>query len=202
MDYKDCSLETTAYHEAGHTAIAYIFGGKFKKVTIDKKECRKGMRGGCERYPKKPKDLSVYSYHRVCKYLEPEILISLAGYFAHKRYDPQSADPEYSSDDFEYVIDLIRKIVFSRIREIKILYILDENRNSEELFIKMEDLYLKKFCNETEILLESPAVWKLVELIARALLDKNTLSGKEIADLIGTAIRAQCILTSISIDRP
>lgn len=181
--WKETSIEATAYHEAGHAAIAFMLGQKFKKISIDKKECQKGMRGMLEKYPRKPKDLSKYPYYKILQDLEPEILVSMAGHYAHRRYDPKSANPIYSDEDIDYAMGLIQMIVIGRVSEFRILTTPDK---LDELSIKLQELYLHKLQDEIEILLGSPIVWEMAESIAKALLNKKTLNRIEVIRIIAT----------------
>lgn len=180
---KELSIEATAYHEAGHAAIAFILGQKFKKITIDKKKCKKGIRGMLEKYPRKPKDLSKTSCYKILQDLEPEILVSMAGHYAHRRYDPESANLYYSDEDMDYAIDLIHMVVIGRVSEFRISSTPDKLK---DLIMKLQELYLHKLQDEIEILLSSPIVWKMVESIANALLHKKTLIWSEVICIIAT----------------
>jgi ATP-dependent Zn protease len=168
-------LDAIAYHEAGHAVIAFTLGRKFKKVTID------NGHGELEGYQRKTKDLFGQPYYKTLKNFEPDILISLAGHFAHRRYDPKSVDIENSNEDMDIAITLNRMITISRVCDIGKSITSD---NIDDLSKKLVNVYLRKSQDEIEILLNSPAVWGMVESVARALLEKKTLLWRDVKDII------------------
>ena len=135
----------TAYHEAGHAAIAMIVGRSIHKVSIVPNKTRLGA---CEMKKGRVQPSS--------DWLEDEILILLAGLAAEAkltgRYAWQGAGQDLRN---------VRQLTLSRAG--------DETRAE-----KLERRLLAK----TEHLLADEKTWKIVEQIAAALLERETISGR------------------------
>jgi hypothetical protein len=188
------NLEATAYHEAGHAVIAYMMRQGFELVTIDPNECPDPQvaAGGFAVY--RPPMLtendiskatstgtpfSLYYLARI--HFEPFILVMLAGRYAQRRCNPRSVREGHSKEDMIIAKTCIGIIVLFHLKD---MFKFNESQDLEYIFKKMHTTYLKWLCNEIEIILEHPVVWKWVELVANALLEQKTLSSSAVIDII------------------
>lgn len=154
---------STAYHEAGHAVMALVVGRPVEKVTISPGQLVAGGRrlGACKIQKGRTKPSK--------DAVEASVLILLAGMVAESRvtgrYDQQGA-----AQDLFMVKDL-----------------LTANRaRTEKQFQKLA----RRMIDKTEHILREPGPTKAIQLVAAALLENETISGRAARHLFETAQRS------------
>jgi Peptidase family M41 len=151
------AMRATAYHEAGHAVISLIERHHFQRVSIipNKKD---GTLGHCTSNPS-PKWLTpeVANTLRERKWIESEIMILLAG-SAAERHMMGRHSRKGSGGDREDAIDLAQKLYDGRVLERFLDFMVELTRDA----------------------VANPVTWLKIEAVAHALLDRGTLSGKEV----------------------
>jgi ATP-dependent Zn protease len=156
------SREATAYHEAGHAVAQYYLRLPIRKVTIvsDKE---KGTLGHCEsKGPLYLKgidlDISPAKQDRIFR----KIQALLAGNVAQQRFNKRSVRKWHASSDYRKAVDLAIRVTDT-----------DGVR-----------LLLGWLRHGTECLVQTR--WREIEAIAAALLERKTLTGDEIREIINS----------------
>jgi hypothetical protein len=154
--------EATAYHEAGHAVAAWRLRVRIgrKGVSIISSEdffgtvhLRKGFRG----------DPVVEMTAAMRVGLENQIITTLAGEAAQRKYRPSSVRSHHGSVDRKNVTYLLCSLVGSD-RECRAYY--------KWLQIRAEQLVENTFC------------WTAIEAVAKTLMQRNRLSAKEVSEVI------------------
>lgn len=158
----DAAELATAYHEAGHAVMAEILGRPIEKVTLAAAKLQTGgFRLGMCKIQKGRKKPSPKDE------LEDDVLILLAGMVAESfttgRYCVHSA-----SSDFEMVERLLA----------------NRARNQKQL-----ERLCKRYLDKTEHMLGDEAAALAVELVARELVDRKTISGRAVRHMVEWAER-------------
>lgn len=154
------TLTATAYHEAGHAVMALIVGRPIQKITIvpSKVNAISARLGACEMKKGRIKPTS--------DWLEDEVLVLFAGMVAESHFTDEQNERGAGQD-----MRMIRKL-------------LSQNRaNSERQLEKLE----RRLLSKTEYLLEDEASKKAIEQIAKRLIEKHTISGREATHLFEQA---------------
>jgi len=153
--------KATAYHEAGHAVACYYLGVKVKSATVvpDKD---KGTHGHV-RYEKmfRGLDPEIDLSGRARLQMERNIIISLAGAAAQRRYSKQSWRHYHGASDFDAVADLALRI--------------GGDSDGANKFLDWLD-------HRTDQLVKTR--WQDIECVARALLERKTMKGSEIVEVI------------------
>ncbi|WP_231756328.1 ATP-dependent metallopeptidase FtsH/Yme1/Tma family protein [Lignipirellula cremea] len=151
----------TAWHEAGHAVMAISLGRLVQKVTImpGKSQFGVGRLGVCEI----GKGRSKASKDQ----LEDEILILLAGMVAESRFTGEYCQSGASQD-----LRHVRRLLAQR-------------ASSENQLERLQ----RRLLDKTEHLLGEAGHALAVELIARELLQKTTVSGRAVRHFFEQAIR-------------
>ena len=149
-------LEATAYHEAGHAVSCIELERRFRSVTIIAAD---GALGSISKHPVPPSIRSdVELTHRARRWIEREILCSLAGLAAERRLvgrnNWQGARSETST-----VVDLG-----------SFLY---------PAGTKVLEKYLDFMIERARFFVSAPHNWLRIERLATALLERRTLSARE-----------------------
>lgn len=152
-------LTATAYHEAGHAVMALSLGRLIQKVTIlpGKSQFGETRLGACEIR----KGRSKASKDEV----EDEALILLAGMVAEARFTGQYCQQGATQD-----LRNLRRLL--------------HNRASSE---NQLDRLQRRLLDKTEHLLRDEGHAMAVELIARELIDKTTISGRAVRHFFAQA---------------
>jgi hypothetical protein len=164
------SLEATAYHEAGHAVASIWHGRGLRRVTIVPDE-RRGLLGYVE-HPKRPrvtfqpewKDLDEAPFQTL---VIREILVVLAGPAAEERFTGR-ANPDGARGDMDHVNDLAYRVCPD-----------DDERMH---FVGWLEARSRCFVHR-------PMVWTGIEGVARALLERPTMSGREVKEAYHEAHR-------------
>jgi len=168
MKKKIKKLERTAFHEAGHAVMEYsIQRKKAKRVTIIPNE-EKGYLGLTKSnyFPNiNFNELDEFSSKRLR--FEKKIVCYLAGYCSEKHFFPKSR-PTWHSDDFHNARYII-------------------NRISHDEGGPISVAYFRYLLALTKGMLHRELINIAIKAVAMALLEKKTLSGEEVHDVIQKA---------------
>ena len=161
-------LAPTAYHEAGHTvaAVFLYIGLKHKGVTIVPNRVR-GVLG--ETHVKKGFRGKPYLVNRavVWRGLEKQIIISLAGEHAQRKYRPSSVRSHDIADDRREAVKWLSYLALDATGE----------PISEELRLHYKLLNLRaKNMVATR--------WPEITAVANALLERKTLTAQEVREVL------------------
>jgi hypothetical protein len=163
--------EDTAFHEAGHAVISYLLGRTLVEVSLNPKEKIAGHVLTRQDPPEYRNTLDA----------ENDILVSLAGEISAAKHSGQEWREGLQGDrrDIGEARDRLAYTGFLRERK--------DGRVGYLSFVWSQATKLR-FVNWlrsfTEDLLENPAVWQAVDVVARELLQKRNLSGPQATDLI------------------
>jgi len=159
-DSRALELAATAYHEAGHAVMATILGRKIQKVTIASAHLQTGgvRLGVCEL----GKGRTKASHDAV----EDEVLILLAGMVAEAQFTGQ-----YCSLGASHDLRLVNRLLADR-------------GGSERQFSRVQRRMLEK----TEHLLSETAHAKAIALVARELITRTTISGRNVRHIVDQSL--------------
>lgn len=153
----------TAYHEAGHAVMAVMLGRSIEKVTISAAKLQTGGRrlGLCKVQKGRTKPSK--------DELEDDVLILLAGMVAESTVTGRYCEVGASSD-----FALVERLLDNRAKN---------QRQLERL--------VKRAIDKTEHLLADAVAAKAIELIAKDVLQRETISGRAVRHLFRQA-EQQC----------
>ena len=160
-------LQSTAYHEAGHAVVRNYYDLKQPtRVSIEPDEYSSGRVLGSP-LPKglDPFDPLDWTGQKRLK-LESVIKSVLAGSIAQRKFNPRGYRKYHDADDFKKVYAIL-------------LHLEGDN--------EIVSAYYKLLELQTIKLLEQPIIWKKVEAVAQALLQKKEISGRIIRRIITEA---------------
>jgi len=155
------SLRSAAYHEAGHAVAAFQMGLKTKAILLIAKDGSPGRHslrsyiGGMSR--------NLGRGPRAQRRAENLAFVCLAGPAAQRRFSPKSIRRYTSETDRRQAIDLLSRFT-----------------NSDE--------ELRAYCRlleaRTRRTIARPEAWRLVEGLADRLLEKGSMTGAEVGQVI------------------
>lgn len=150
-------LAATAYHEAGHAIVTLCLGYPVHHVTIEPGDDYTGV---CRSdNPLFDCDLEIDGPGTATdRRVRHRLFAAFAGPLAERRFDPEGFNIEDSSADYEVIFDLVLRLGGG------------DNNVGEKLEAQADALVLKH--------------WPLIDRAARALLERTTLSGADLAELI------------------
>lgn len=154
--------ESTAYHEAGHVVTAYSFGRYPQASSIIPNN--RGVVGTTEfdfDVPESAKRWFDNSEEKQ-RYIEMRVLITLAGSIAHDLREPGRIHDEGDSEDYQRARRIVEEAVSWD----------DDHRR-----------YLERAVETTRSILVRH--WLQVQIVAAALLDRDSLARHEICQLLG-----------------
>lgn len=154
-------LTATAYHEAGHAVMALSLGRLIQKVTIlpGKSQFGELRLGVCEIRKGRSKASK--------DLLKDEVLILLAGMVAEARFTGQYCQQGATQD-----LRNIRRLLHNR-------------ASSENQLERLQ----RRLLDKTEHLLRDEGHAKAIELIARELIQKTTISGRAVRHFFEHAVK-------------
>jgi hypothetical protein len=152
--------EATAYHEAGHAVMRLELGRRPRAATVKPDE-RKGTLGHiAHRATKLDVDYFDPNDWRLRRWADTEIMTALAGPEAERRYSGRRNNVGARSDD-------------ERTKDVA--WWSEESSERTQAYLTWLSLKVQAYVS-------SEQVWKGVEAVATALLEKETLSGKEVRE--------------------
>jgi len=153
------SQTATAYHEAGHAVMAFLVGRPVEKVTIAPAQLQTGgfRLGACKVQKGRTKASK--------DVLEDEVLILLAGMVAESQFTHRYC-PAGAAQDLRAVKRLLA------------------NRAANERQIER---VAGRMLDKTQHVLSNPANRRAVALVAKQLLEKETISGRAVRQLFQEA---------------
>ena len=158
----------TAYHEAGHAVLSLLMRHHIRRVSIVPND-DEGTLGHCSSNgaPKwfKP---DVGMGFRDEKWIESEVLILLAG-TAAARHLTGRHNWRGSNRDIAAACDLASYLYHGRALKLFLAFMIERTRTA----------------------VASPATWLQIEAVAEALLDRGTLSGREVRTVCQQAIMSR-----------
>jgi len=159
-DSQTLELAATAYHEAGHAVMATILGRKIQKVTIASAHLQTGgvRLGVCELGKGRTK-----ASHDA---IEDEVLILLAGMVAEAHFTGKYCSLGASQD-----LRLVNRLLADR-------------GGSQRQFARVQRRMLEK----TEHLLSETAHAKAITQVARELITRTTISGRNVRHIVDQSI--------------
>ena len=161
------ALESAAYHEAGHAVAAWHCGVRTKSLSIVPESDSAGRHvrhpyfGGLK--------LEIDSSPRAQRRVENMALVCCAGPAAQRRFDPKRFRSYHAQGDWYEAMNLLSYLT-----------------NDDEVLMahfKLIELRARK-------LIALPSVWSLIEAVARALLERRHLTGKEVRAIISDGMNA------------
>ena len=154
----------TAYHEAGHAVMALSLGRTVQKVTVlPRKSTTGGLRlGACEMQKGRSKSSK--------NWIDEDVLVLFAGMVAEARYTGEYCVQGASQD----------------LRDIKRLL---RHRAQDD---RQLERVQKRLLAKAEHLLEDDAHAGAIELIARELIEKGTVSGRAVRHFYDLAMKQSC----------
>lgn len=166
----DENLLATAYHEAGHAIIAYLHGRRFKCISIEPSEEFAGFvkfydsRIICEIMEGTHCNIWLFEHpNEAWKIIERDILSTIAGHIAQDMGVPGSVELWQWEHDRESLVDL--------------LVVVDPDHGYEKA--------------EATVRQELSDNWYLVDILAKELIERKVLSGKEAKSLLDKLKDAQ-----------
>jgi hypothetical protein len=168
MMRKHSSFLATCYHEAGHAYAAWTLNIRIKSVTVVPDSANDSF-GAINRHSalsRRFRDVAAGLISDSTRLkAENEVMVSLAGMVAQKRFSPRSCRKFHGHYDTQNVIDVLSR--FADEREMKAWHKL--------LLIKTENMLL------------NPIAWVGVTAIAQQLSTQNTLTSEDIDQTIRSA---------------
>jgi hypothetical protein len=165
------NLVVSAYHEAGHAVIDRKLGFKVKRVTIipDPKLGAAGQVNN--RYLCLSRVQFDNSYGSIRTRCHNWIIGAFAGEEAQRRHNPRSVRSHHGAHDRKQISEILGRL---------------HGENSE--VIKHAYSYLQA---EARKLVAYPITWRKIEDLAKALLERKTLSGEEVDDILRASMARQ-----------
>lgn len=156
----------TAYHEAGHAVIAWKRGLKVKSATIvpgDGFDGRVRHSSALGRI-----NIEFDGSDRARIRVETAIVVSLAGPEAQRRFNPRSWRAYHGETDYALVTDLALRA--------------NGSPETTQAFVD----WLSLVARDVVVL-----SWPIIEKVAAALIERNTLSAVELEDVMRSALRVR-----------
>jgi hypothetical protein len=165
------NLTTVAYHEAGHAVIDLKLGFQVKRVTIisDPKTGAAGQVNN--RYLCLGRIQFDNPYGSIRTRCHNWVIGAFAGEEAQRRHSPRSVRSHHIAHDSKAISEILWRL---------------HGENSE--VIRHAYRYLQA---EARNLVANPIIWRKIEDLAKALLERKTLSGEEVADILCESIALQ-----------
>jgi ATP-dependent Zn protease len=156
-------LRRTAYHEAGHAFVAWRQGLKVTRATIRVRGEYLGSVSHSGRFTAKQVESIKLGdiTPQIREKCEKRLRVLLAGWLAEHRYDRTAANEGFAGCDYGKALDYMLMMTGSQ---------------------RETDLYFALLRYQTKTMLRIG--WPQVKAIAEALLEGETLSGKEIVAVI------------------
>lgn len=159
------TVQSVAYHEAGHGVMCWLKNLKINTLTIEPEEDVSGR--VTHSSPLNGMNIDYDCSDRARLRMEKLVVVCCAGPIAQRKFNPKGYRRIHGSGDYSTAVDL--RSYFSG--------------NDEEV-----EAYLKLLEVRTKNALNLPHNWGIVKSLAEILLEKKTLKRKEIRVVIQEAI--------------
>lgn len=154
-------LEPIAYHEAGHAIAAWILEHRVDRVTIEPTVDYLGQAV----HPHPLRGMEYFDYSpKTQRRAENTVKICLAGVAAQRKYNPRSVRRSSGSRDYEEACGVLFRLCDSDEEEMR--------------------AYFRLLQIQTRNLVENPVNWKAIDILARELLKRRTMSRKSLREFI------------------
>src|SRR6266511_491818 len=160
-------IEVTAYHEAGHAICSLLQDVSFKHVTI-KPNKADGSRGECKSSRRAPANIEYDDSPRMRQWIESEVIIFAGGYVAQQFFAKKRIFGG-AKGDWYAIFDLLSL----------------HSRSMDEISAHHALLTIR-----ARNLLLQPLSWRMVEAVAKELLQRHILKFKEARDIAMQASNA------------
>jgi hypothetical protein len=160
----DKALWSTAYHEAGHAVAGWRLGIGLRKkgVTIVPDEAA-GTAGSCTSRWASNRTIEWDASDKKRIRVENDVQSLLAGMIAQRRYAPRRRWRRGAFGDSRVIDDLLTRFTYDQ---------------------KEIDAWVKLLRIRTQNLLSNPDVWRAVERLAAALIERRTIPGPEATEIM------------------
>jgi ATP-dependent Zn protease len=161
---------STAYHEAGHAVCAWRLRMKIRKATVISNEYSAGRVQIGKMSKASLSDIELgtrFSTGRI--QAEKQVMVAMAGAVAQRKFAPRSWRSYHDSADHEIISDLLERYA-----------------GFDDDGVLDARQHYKLLRQWTEQLIRND--WKLVEAVAEALMERGTLSGDQVRQVILTAL--------------
>ena len=148
-------LESTAYHEAGHAMMAWHEGLRINEISIVPDDDSSGRI--LHANPLRGIHLDIDGSSRARIRAESSIRVCLAGAIAQRRFNPHGFRYHHCQSDYDQATDVV-------------LYIVGSNEEANA-YMNLLEIQTRQIV---------AVHWKLVDHLARALLERRRLGRKEI----------------------
>ncbi len=156
-------LEATAYHEAGHAVVSWWLGVGIRRATIIPNTANNSL-GHVLNHPLGQSTLEGMEFAELFASsrlrAEKLVMVAMAGEMAQRRYDSRSVRSYHASSDREQIVTVLERYAVYHDGIIDV-------RPHQKLLQGWTEMILNR-------------LWYVVETVARALLERHTLSGKEL----------------------
>ena len=162
------ALQSTAFHEAGHAVISWALEYEVYELTIVPSEDKAGL----VKYqnPLLGVPLDRDNSPNAVAQAKKAMMISLAGPIAQRKFDPESWEDHHGAVDFEKVVDFALR--------------LGGGEEDANVFLESLDPEIKDMIDR---------YWPEIQNLASVLLEKRTMSAKEVENVILSTRRpTQC----------
>jgi hypothetical protein len=162
-------LLAVAYHEAGHTVAAWVYGFKLKKVTIVPKANALGSMSSDARLHFRtlkngnPSGATIGRYHE-------RVVSMLAGRAAQRRFKPQSIHSSRASSDLASATVILT-----------LLHGDGEERKHAYRYLEAR----------AQKLVSHPQRWRMIQDLAKALIERQTMTGDEVEATLRASMDAR-----------
>ena len=163
-------LAATAHHEAGHAFSDWKFHFKIKQVTIVPGDGSLGTATTKYFQFRRLESGRLDDGKQIGRYHD-RIVTLLAGEEAQRRFDPKSIRKHHAAGDYDSVKEVLMRL---------------HPDAEKECFYAFR--YLRA---RTRNLISNPMNWRRIEDLAKALLERRTLSGEEVDDVLKASKREQ-----------
>jgi hypothetical protein len=156
---------STAYHEAGHAIAAYRFGMRLREITIEPEQGSQGSITG-EFTAGITRDIEGEVTAETRLHCEQYAIHALAGTEAQRKFNARSLRSHHGHSDYHNAVDVLSRLCSSPEHEQK---------------------YYDAIQERTRAFVHDPVNWRAIDALAKELMRKRTIKGKELREYIRSA---------------